>query len=400
MQCARTMGTMTDTTDAITRFHLLLSQQGQELLARLAQEDLTPNNELKISTQLRKEYPVQLVLDAITQHQLRLKATVKFSRAMEMFFTKSGLEQSSSEVIAQYRAKRFTNIAQMADFCCGIGGDLIQLANSKSVLAVDKDPLHLEMAKANAKVYSVVDNISCIESDVRDVDLQTIEGVFIDPARRTTEGRLKTGDSEPSVEWCTDLLRQVKNLAIKAAPGIDHETFPSGWELEFIAIGKDLKEAVAWSPSLSNAKRRATILPTGHTMTEKPGPPVNVQMPGQFILDPNPSVTRAGLVEELARQLDAWKIDEKIAFLSSDAPMSSPFGRTLKVIDSLPWNQKQLPHKLKEHDIGVVDIRRRGLAGDVDQFHRSLKLTGSRTATLIMTRAQEKPWALICLDVD
>ncbi|MBX9879356.1 MAG: hypothetical protein K2Y22_12925 [Candidatus Obscuribacterales bacterium] len=391
---------MSNTTDAVARFQALLSKQGQLLLSKLAQEDLTAENELRISTQLRKEFPVQMVLDALVQHQLRLKAQAKFSRAMYMYFTKAGLEQASSEVIAAYRAKRFAQLNNIADFCCGIGGDLIHLANVSSVAAVDYDPLHLAIAKVNADVCNVSHPVTYNESDVREFDLANIDGIFIDPARRTTEGRMRTGDSEPSIKWCTNLLDSVTRIGIKAAPGIDHEMFPDAWELEFIAIGKDLKEAVAWSPSLSQSKRRATILPFGHTLTEKPGPPVDVKMPGEFLLDPNPSVTRAGLVEELARELNAWKIDEKIGFLSSDKEMQSPFGRTLKVIDSNPWNQKQLPSRLKQYDIGVVDIRRRGLAGDVDQFQKSLKLTGSRKATLIMTRVQEKPWALICVDVE
>ena len=123
-------------------------------------------------------------------------------------------------------------------------------------------------------------------------------------------------------------------------------------------------------------------------------------MPGEFLLDPNPAVTRAGLVAELARGLGAWKIDDQIAFLSADVPLRTPFGRGLRVIDSAPWNQKQLPARLRGLDIGAVDIRRRGLAGDVDQLHRRLKLSGSRRATLVMTRVQDRPWALICLDAD
>ena len=75
-------------------------------------------------------------------------------------------------------------------------------------------------------------------------------------------------------------------------------------------------------------------------------------------------------------------------------------GEALRVIDSAPWNQKQLPARLRALDIGAVDIRRRGLAGDVDQLHRRLKLSGSRRATLVMTRVQDRPWALICVDAD
>jgi hypothetical protein len=173
---------------------------------------------------------------------------------------------------------------------------------------------------------------------------------------------------------------------------------PPGWELEFIAIGRDLKEAVAWSPALATAATRATILPGGHTLAPGPGGPVPVRPPGAFLLDPNPAVTRAGLVEDLARSAGAWKIDDKIAFLSADAPVRTPFARTLRVIDSAPWDQRRLPARLRALDIGAADIRRRGLAGDVGSLHRQLKLSGSRRATVVMTRVSDRPWGLVCVD--
>jgi hypothetical protein len=103
-------------------------------------------------------------------------------------------------------------------------------------------------------------------------------------------------------------------------------------------------------------------------------------------------------VEELARRIGAWKIDDRIAFLSTDRLVETPFARTLRVIDTRPWNQKRLPALLRDLDVGSVDIRRRGLAGDVDAVHRKLKLSGSRRATLVMTRVDDVPWGLVCVD--
>jgi hypothetical protein len=226
-----------------------------------------------------------------------------------------------------------------------------------------------------------------------------VDAVFIDPARRAGGRRLRAGDSEPPLDWCLALAGQVPRVGIKAAPGLPHDAVPPGWELEFIAIGRDLKEAVAWSPALATTATRATVLPGGHTLTPGPGGPVPVRPPGGFLLDPNPAVTRAGLVEDLARSADAWKIDDQIAFLSADAPVRTPFARTLRVIDSAPWDQRRLPARLRALDIGAADIRRRGLAGDVDSLHRRLRLSGSRRATVVMTRVRDRPWGLVCVDV-
>jgi hypothetical protein len=146
--------------------------------------------------------------------------------------------------------------------------------------------------------------------------------------------------------------------------------------------------------------RRATILPAGDTLLPAPGPDVPIAEPGAFLLDPNPAVTRAGLVEELARQLDAWKIDPQIAFLSTDTDRRTPFARTLRVEESAPWNEKQFARRIRELDIGSIDIRRRGLAGDVDLIRRRLKPRGQRRATIVLTRMNDRPWGLVCTDPD
>lgn len=384
----------------------LLSGPGAELLASLRHQAVTPETALALGTRLRATYPAGLVAAALAQHELRLAARVKFSRALDMFFTRAGLEQASAEVVARHRQARFAAHGTVADLCCGVGGDLAALAGEHQVLAVDRDPLHLRMAMLNAAAYGVDGSVRTAQGDVREADLAGVEAVFIDPARRTDgspgrgtgQRRLGPGASEPPLAWCLDLAGRVPALGIKAAPGIARDAVPGGWELEFVAVGRDLKEAVAWSPSLAGPATRATILPGGHTLTPHPGPPVPVAAPGPFLLDPNPAVTRAGLVEELARPLAAWKIDERIAFLCTDTAVRTPFARTLRVIDSGPWNQKRLPARLRDLGIGALDIRRRGLAGDVGQLHRQLKLTGSRRATLVMTRVRNQPWALVCLD--
>jgi SAM-dependent methyltransferase len=391
---------MADAWDATARLEGLLAPRGRELLERLKQEVVSPDTALQVSTRLRAEYPAELVRDALAQHELRGRAEAKFGRAGNMFFTRAGLEQASSEAVARHRARRYADAGLIADLCCGIGGDLIALAAGHRVLAVDRDALHLRMARANAEVHGVAVNVTTVESDVRDADLGGVDAVFIDPARRTGRGRLRAGDSEPPLGWCLRLADRVGRVGIKAAPGLAHEVVPPGWELEFIAVGRELKEAVAWSPALATAARRATILPEGHTLVPSSDGPVMVEVrsPGEFLFDPSPAVTRAGVVQEVARMIGAWKIDEQIAFLSADTAVHTPFARTLRVIDSAPWNQKRLPERLRALDIGAVDIRRRGLAGDVEQLHRQLRLSGSRRATLVMTRVNDQPWGLVCLD--
>src|SRR5215475_5238005 len=380
---------------------MLLSPHGRELLDRLAVEQTTPDTILRLAAQLRRTYPADLTATALAQHELRLAAREKFSRAAEMLFTRPGLEQASSELTARHRARRYPAAARLADLCCGIGGDLLALGEGgREVLAVDADEPHLRMAVYNAGVYDSGKGVRSWQGDVRAASLDGVGAVFVDPARRTGARRLRAGDSEPPLAWCFALAERVPAVGIKAAPGLPHELVPAGWEIEFVADGRDLKEAVLWSPALASAARRATILPAADTLLPAPGADVPVAAPGAFLFDPNPAVTRAGLVQDLARQLDAWKIDPQIAFLSTDTDRRTPFARTLRVEESAPWNEKQFAHQLRELDIGSIDIRRRGLAGDVDAIRRRLGLRGSRRATVILTRVNDRPWGLVCTDPD
>ena len=377
----------------------LLSPDGRELLDRLSGEQAGPDRALELAQALRGRYPPGLVAAALTQQALRTAARAKFSRADAMLFTRDGLEQASSEITAAHSAARYPAGALVADLCCGIGGNLTALGRGRPVMAVDLDLVSLEFARYNARVYEAAEGLAAVCADARGVALAGVGAVFIDPARRAGGRRLAAGRSEPPLRWCLDLAGQVPAVGIKAAPGLPRELVPAGWEAEFVAVGRDLKEALLWSPALATARRRATILPAGDTLTEAPGGEVPVAAPGAFLLDPSPAVTRAGLVEELARELGAWKIDRQIAFLSDDREHRTPFARTLRVLESAPWHERHFARRLADLGIGAADIRRRGLAGDVPQIHRRLGLRGPGRATVVLTRASGRPWGLICADV-
>jgi SAM-dependent methyltransferase len=388
--------------EAVTLVASLLSEPGQDLLAWLAGRDVSPDGALRLAQELRGQYPADLIAAALTQQSLRMAGRAKFSRAESMLFTRDGLEQASSELTAGHCARRFAGQRLVADLCCGIGGNTAALAGvAGEVLAVDADLDTLLCARHNARVSGADGAVTVLCADVRGLKLggSGLTGAFIDPARRAGGRRLRTVDSRPPLDWCFGLSGHVPAVGIKAAPGLPHSVVPAGWELEFVATGRNLKEALLWSPALARTTRRATLLPSGETLTGAPGPDVPVRIPGDYLLDPNPAVTRAGLVADLARTVGGWKIDPMIAFIAADRPVTTPFARTLRVLESMPWHERKVARRLAELGIGAADIRRRGLAGDVQQIHRRLGLQGEGSATIVLTRQAGQPWGLICAPV-
>lgn len=414
---------------------LLLSAAGRDLLDRLAGEELSADRALALSASLRRAYPGELVAAALTQQALRLSAREKFSRAGQMLFTRTGLEQASSELTARHAAARFAGSRVVADLCCGIGGNLVALAEAaraadsvaptddsmitessqqlpgtefrdhgSRVVGVDSDPTSLEFARHNVAVCAPAARAGFVCADVTQAPLRVIDALFIDPARRDDRGRLPAGQYRPPLSYCLRLAETFGRVGIKAAPGVRRDLVPDGWETEFVAVGRELKEALLWSPGLATgggAATRATVLPAGDTLTATMATTGNrkrspVAPPGSYLLDPNPAVTRAGLVTDLAELTGTWQIDPMIAFLSSDEPARTPFARTLRIVESAPWHEKRFARRLRELGIGSADIRRRGLAGDVARIHRRLGLQGPGAATIVLTRVADQPWGLIC----
>lgn len=382
----------------------LRSPLGQQLLAELAADPPSDDTAIARITQLRTRYAVELVTTALEQHRLRSRARSKFTNADAMLFTAAGLEQASSERMARHHASRYAPFGAVADLCTGIGGDLIGLAAGRSVLAVDSNPVHARLSLENARANGVGDGVSSVCADVRDLrvsDLAKIGAVFVDPARRSDDRRLRPGTSEPPLSWCFGLAEDGVAVGIKAAPGLPTDLVPASWELEFVSEHRELKESVLWSPTLATTRRRATLLPDHQTLVERAGAHVDSGAPGGFLLDPDPAITRAGLVDELGESLgNCWKIDPQIAFLTASYPMRTPFGRTLQIDSSRPWGLAGLREELRRLGVGVVDIRKRGSAVDVDDVQRRLKLKGDRKATVVLTRVADKPWMFVCSEIE
>jgi hypothetical protein len=414
--------------DAAAQIDALLTPAGAALLGAAA-EALAGGAELAVGARLRAAgHPAGLVAAAFAQAELRRRAASRFSRAEAMLFTRAGLEQASSEAVARHRAARFAGLGRLADLCTGLGGDLLALAADHPVLAVDRDRLHLRLARHNAGVYLTAADIEPVRADVRDVDLPGIDGAFVDPARRADGRRFAAGTSEPPLSWCVGLTERVAAVAVKAAPGIPVELAPPGWEVEFVADRRGLKEAVLFSPALATAPRRATVLPPGGH-ADRPAPAtlvgqpdqtgtagsggeggaaagrLSVGEPGRYLYDPNPAVTRAGLVGELGRRLDAWQVDPRIAFLTADEVRSTPFARPLRIEASLPFDVRRVAAVLRRAGVGSLDVRRRGLAGDVEAIRRRVLpprrdlVPGGPAVTVVMTRLRAAPWAFVCTDV-
>jgi len=343
------------------------------------------------------------------QLELRNKAESKFTRAHEMLFSKEGLEQATSESIAHHIAHRIhtsTSYGPIMDATCGIGGNLIALAQYRTVLARDTDPVTLEIARHNAQIYNVDNHITfeCISAD--SPVSQPVSSVFLDPARtqeRITKTRSLT-NTEPSItEIFPSVYSLSSHIAIKISPAFDYEElnlFSKQPEIEVIGHQKRNAVTMLWFGELAHTARRATIIhPSQKTyhISSQPKPPVpRIGDLQTYLYDPHPAVRKAHLIRELAHQYGLSQLDPHLSFLTSKSLIEeSLLFRIFKVIQYRAFSLQNTLDLLREHHIKKGEIMTRAFHSSPDKLRTKLNLKEGGEDTLIFTTLHGKDVCLL-----
>ncbi|RDI49266.1 THUMP-like domain-containing protein [Nocardia mexicana] len=327
--------------------------------------------------------------------RLRRRAAAKLDGAGEWLFTDDALQQATPSAVARHRARRLAGRA-VHDVTCSIGAELAALHEvCPAVLGSDLDEVRLAMAAHN---LSDARNVLLAKADaLAPCSSDTV--VIADPARRS-DGR-RTHDPAKLQPPLPDLLDAYhgRDLVVKCAPGLDFDSFARDGEVEVVSLDGAVREASLWSAGLADTgiSRRATVLTTGGsswTLTDAEPDDIPDQGPGEWIIDPDGAVVRAGLVRHYAARHGLWQLDPRIAYVTGDRV---PDGvRGFHILDRLDFREKPLRAELRRRDCGPLEILTRGVDIDPDALRARLKPGGSHPHTLVITRIGRTPTVFVC----
>ncbi|WES62781.1 hypothetical protein P0L94_09945 [Microbacter sp. GSS18] len=230
-----------------------------------------------------------------------------------------------------------------------------------------------------------------------------VQAVWLDPARRTAGHRETTRtapeDWSPSLDWTLDLARRIP-AGIKLGPGLDRDLIPDDVEAQWVSADGSTIELVLWSGALARpgVARAALVIRAGAAAELTAAADAEdepVRELGAYLHEPDGAVIRARLIGDVARSLEAGMLDEHIAYLTSDAALTSPFVQSFRVREVLPADTKALASALRERGIGRLEIKKRGVDVDPAALRTKLKLRGDASATLILTRIGSKRTAIL-----
>ena len=364
---------------------------------------------------LRRDFTATDVAIALELARAREKAATKFGDvAAGLIADLAGVQQASGQAVARHKAEHFRAClgggAAIADLCCGVGGDTLALCQAElSVTAVDRDPVRAWMARHNSGSRA-----SAVCTEVANWP-GVIDGraaaIHIDPARRNEATGKRTwslDQLQPPPEQIGRLIGCAAQIgaAVKLSPGVDLDALPWPGEVEFIAEGNRLVQAVLWTGQLQRAERRATLITPAashlpesreeiHTLEGIPGT-ARVGPPARYLYAVHPAVERAQLIHLLAQRHNAPLVHPKLGLLSCETPITSPWLTGFELLTQLPWRLRKVKQWLADHDGGIVEVKTRGKAVEPDTVSKQLRGKGNTPYTLFILRRETRVGAWVC----
>src|SRR5574341_492122 len=256
----------------------------------------------------------------------RDKRTIKFTKPVVS--NKEGMQLATPEVVAAYIAKRLKTDT-IADLGCGIGGQVIFFAKEcKKVYAVERNPEKLDYARRNCELYGVK-NVVFILGDALSESTKTkisdADIIFSDPARPLSEKERSLTNLEPPV---TEILRLYSDItqefAFHAPPQMPPSRITIDCEREYLSLNGQLNRLTLYLGALKRYERSVVVLPGEASLCSSDAPMIRTGELRKYIYEPEPSVVKAELLNELAKivaekgnEIFFYKGDEKRTLLTS-----------------------------------------------------------------------------------
>ena len=405
--------------------------------AAILEQFCLPKDPLSARKLLEGKASAEVARMAINLGTLREKGASKLPLASRMYLTRKGLEQATDGRISSWRAHEISRLAPegvILDATCGLGGEtLALLQRGLRVISSDLDPLHAACCAVNRKSAGFTN--WALVSDARFPALHP-EVLILDPDRRFKAASSSGGEQggyasrlDPTA-WSPDLTAVARLLAkvpagcVKLPPGVDANEVESLLDsvapelprrFTWTESGGDLRELALWTGTLappSEPSRQAVrllggpltslgdpvesvrISGFGESLCDEPAlePSFSCTDPGspalRWLVEPRPSVIRAGLIGALARELEIAPIDPYMAYLGGmqEKPPLHALSRTYRVIDGAPLDKKHVRKMLKEHNVGRLTVKKRGHNASADELAARFRGSGERDGWMVVGR--------------
>ncbi len=311
-----------------------------------------------------------MVQQIIGKQKSKNKLPLWFENEQVIYPAKLSMEQCSSQVTAAYKANLVEGNS-VVDLTGGFGVDSYFLAQRFQKLDyVEQQTELFQIAQHNFKVLGQ-DNVSCHNTTTLDfvTSLQTtVDGFYIDPARRTdTDKKIFTlEESEPNIlELAPILLQKGRWILLKASPMLDIHLairqLPQIQKVYVVAVQNECKELLfllsnetidSISIECINFQQNQAPQIFKHSVNDVTY--INYSLPKKYIYDPNKSIIKAGLFNAVAEYFQLGKLHANSHLYTSKEYISDFPGRIFELKTILKPQKKELKRYLLSDKVNLA----------------------------------------------
>lgn len=384
-----------------------------------------------LALQARK-YPNVDMTTAITQIAGRKVAAEKipsWGKLEDIWYPKHlSLEQCSSEITAQYKAKILSNFRKnlasesnsFVDLTGGFGIDCSFLAAGFGTATyVERQEELCEIAAHNFPVLGL-SHITVRNEDgvVYLRAMPSVECIFLDPARRNEHGgkTVAISDCEPNVAELEELLLSKANcVMVKLSPMLDLtlalKELRHTQEVHIISVNNECKELLLLLGASTKDEEKTEIpihcinLSTKgmqemqqFTFTreqEQRSECTYTSSLSTYLYEPNASLLKAGAYRSIAVAYSLKKLHPNSHLYTSDTLVEHFPGRVFRIINQFSLNKKEIKEGLS--DLKKANITVRNFPATVAELRKRTKLAdGGDTYLFASTLNNEQKLLIRC----
>lgn len=336
-----------------------------------------------------------LIAQISARQKLRKKLPEWVSQEQIRFTSGLPLEQASSELTARLKANQISG-KKIIDLTGGLGVDCFYLSHSfNQAIYIEQQESLAEYARYNYAVLGSDIEVRQAQAETAIIDTDA-DVLYLDPHRRGG-GNIKQfmlSDHQPNVlSFLPELIKGNRKTLIKTSPMLDIsmaiEQLQHVAEVWVISLGNDCKEVVYLlnAQGGTNPKLRTWNHSRGHwqyyenTRLEHQRP--ELSEPGQYLYEPNASIFKAGLQDQVAVDFQLHKLSSNShLYTGSQLQIQYP-GRIFEVQEVLRAWDKAIKG-------GRYNVISRNFHESAAYIEKKMKLKPAHDDFLIATQLSDK----------
>lgn len=362
-----------------------------------------------------KRYPeidMPLVIRQISGRQkIKTKVPSLFENDEVLYPQLLSVEQSSSEITAQYKAGLISG-KSLVDLTGGFGIDFIFISkNFEEKVYVETNLALCTLAEHNFRVLGLTD-YKIYNQNAEDFISQIpyLECIYIDPHRRSDTGRktILIEDCEPDVSILRVYLKKSKLVMIKLSPMLDIsralKSIPETTEIHIVAVENECKEVLLIMDNSVSIRSNDLTSNIGiKTINFHKGikqcfdfileDEINLAAKFtseslKYIYEANAAIMKSGAFKSIAEKFSLKTFHPNTRLYTADNLIINFPGRIFEVLKSYGSNKKELQELKKNYPNASVNLRNHPLT--VETFRKKYGIKEGNTIFIFGCRVLDE----------